>query len=293
MRPLLLCAAWLGSFFLLAVPAGFAGETGLKPDLRLLVDVSAGMQVADAEDRRAVALEHLLGLLPDGARASLWTFADEPLALVPPGTVDDDWRGQARSAVEGLSWAGTRSNLPEALAAAVPDLDTPEPGYRRAIILLTGGGIDVAESPMINAVAARDLMATLVPRLRANAVPVYSVALSAQADWPLLRALARGTGGDAVRAGTAGQLPGQLQQVLQRAALALQVEAAPDKPTLVTRGSEPLRDDFRLPMLYLAALGLLVLLIAWLVLQRRKRHKLEVWQKRAQHLQAQSRPPDP
>ncbi|RLQ22925.1 VWA domain-containing protein [Seongchinamella sediminis] len=175
-------------------------EPGPVSDLRLLVDVSANMQRLDPENRRSRALQMMVRLLPAGSRASIWVFDDTVRALVPAGSVDEQWREQAIGALAGLEQGGERSNIPAALAAATADLDGLGPGYSSSVLLLTAGGVNVADSPMVNVSAARKLLGELAVELGDKGVPVHTIALSREADSQLLRSLAQQTGGTSVQA---------------------------------------------------------------------------------------------
>ncbi|MFU8765967.1 MAG: hypothetical protein ACNA7T_15660, partial [Haliea sp.] len=90
--------------------------------------------------------------------------------------------------------------------------------YRTSIVLLTDGKVDIAPSPMANAAAARDLLAKTAPDLGALGIPVHTIALSDEADWTFLRALAESTAGIAEKAQTAGELTGIFVQSLEMVA---------------------------------------------------------------------------
>ena len=59
------------------------------PDVRLLIDISGSMRESDPANLRQPALELMLRLLPDGARAGVWTFGEQVNMPVPHGVVDD------------------------------------------------------------------------------------------------------------------------------------------------------------------------------------------------------------
>lgn len=194
------------------------GSTGLKPDLRLLVDISGSMKISDPDNLRRPALELLVRLLPEGAKAGVWIFGEDVQVLVPHGIVDAQWRQQARQAMSRIDNSGQRTNIPDALAAATYDLQRMDPGFRTSIVLLTDGKVDVAESPMVNASAARTLLAAAAPELGATGIPVHTIALSAEADWVFLRALAQHTGGIAEQAENASNLSAIFLQSLEMVA---------------------------------------------------------------------------
>ncbi len=219
-----LCLIWgtLGSF---AAKADTSGA-GLKPDLRLLIDISGSMKESDPDNLRAPAVELLVRLLPDGARAGIWIFGEEVEELVAHGTVDEAWRRSARDAMERIDNSGQRTNIPAAMAAATYDFDRLNPGYRTSIVLLTDGKVDVAESPMLNAAASRDLLSTRAPELGATGIPVHTIALSAEADWVFLRALAEATSGIAEQAANPEDLSGIFLQSLEMVAPTARVPVA-------------------------------------------------------------------
>jgi hypothetical protein len=199
----LLCA-WLSLWPPLA-GADVVGP-GLKPDLRLLIDVSGSMKESDPDNLRGPALELIVRLLPEGAKAGVWIFGEQVEMLVPHRVIDAAWREQAREAVAQIDNSAQRTNIPAALAAATYDLGSMDTAYRSSIVLLTDGKVDVSASPMANAAAARKVLSDTGPRLGATGIPVHTIALSDEADWTFLRALAEETAGIAEKAENAGEL---------------------------------------------------------------------------------------
>ncbi|OQX44630.1 MAG: hypothetical protein B0D88_02055 [Candidatus Sedimenticola endophacoides] len=70
------------------------------PDVRVLIDISGSMKQNDPRNLRRPALRLLVGLLPEDARAGVWTFGQYVNMQVPLGKVDTGWKGRAR---EGAS----------------------------------------------------------------------------------------------------------------------------------------------------------------------------------------------
>lgn len=194
------------------------GQLGQQPDLRLLIDISGSMKESDPDNLRGPALELIVRLLPEGARAGVWIFGEEVEQIVPHGTVDAAWREQALEAVARIDNSGQRTNIPAALAAATRDMGSLSSSYRTSIVLLTDGKVDVSPSPMANAAAAREVLAETAPDLGATGIPVHTIALSDEADWTFLRALADSTAGIAEKAQTAGELTGIFVQSLEMVA---------------------------------------------------------------------------
>jgi hypothetical protein len=197
-----------------------------KPDVRLLIDISGSMRDSDPDNLRAPALDLIVRLLPEGSKAGVWIFGEDVEELIAHRLVDDDWRRWAQSEVSAITNAGLRTNIPEALAAATYDFEQMNPSYRTSIILLTDGKVDVAESPMVNAAAARKVLTEVAPELGATGVPVHTIALSDEADWTFLRTLAQNTGGIAEKAETPEQLTKIFLQALEMVAPTARVPVA-------------------------------------------------------------------
>ncbi|MDP4651812.1 MAG: VWA domain-containing protein, partial [Haliea sp.] len=100
---------------------------GPQPDLRLLIDISGSMKQSDPDNLRAPALELIVRLLPDGARAGVWIFGETVQQIVPHQVVDGAWRERALDAVARIDNSGQRTNIPAALAAATYDLSSMDP----------------------------------------------------------------------------------------------------------------------------------------------------------------------
>jgi hypothetical protein len=217
--PVLLAAGLLLLAALLpARPLQAQTPLGPQPDLRLLIDISGSMKQSDPDNLRGPALELIVRLLPEGARAGVWIFGEEVEQIVPHATVNAAWRAQALEAVARIDNSAQRTHIPAALAAATYDIGSLSAAYRTSIVLLTDGKVDIAPSPMANAAAARDLLAKTAPDLGALGIPVHTIALSDEADWTFLRALAESTAGIAEKAQTAGELTGIFVQSLEMVA---------------------------------------------------------------------------
>jgi hypothetical protein len=200
------------------VGADAALSDGLKPDVRLLIDISGSMEDSDPDNLRGPALDLIVRLLPQGSKAGVWSFGHDVEVLVEHRVIDKEWRESAVQAVAEIDNSGQLSNIPAALDAALYDFDRLDPAYRTSIILLTDGKVDISESPMINARASSALLTGNATELAAVGIPVHTIALSEEADWSFLRSLARTTGGIAEKAQTAERLTEIFYQSLEMVA---------------------------------------------------------------------------
>ncbi len=214
----LLLAVFLSGSMSGSVVGDVSDSPGLKPDVRLLIDISGSMKQSDPENLRAPALDLIVRLLPEGSRAGVWIFGEDVELLVEHRVIDSAWRAAAQRAVANIDNSGLRTNIPDALRAVTYDLGRMDGSYRTSIVLLTDGKVDVSNSPMANASAAKSLLDNMAPELGAIGIPVHTIALSDEADWGFLRSLAEKTNGIAEKAETAGELTEIFLQSLEMVA---------------------------------------------------------------------------
>lgn len=200
----------------LAAQPAATQRTPLPPDVRLVVDVSGSMKQTDPENLRRPALELLTRLLPDNARAGVWTFGHQVNMLVPHQDVDADWKARALAAAQKINSVALYTNIGQALEWASYDLEQGNPGYERHLILLTDGKVDVSPIAEINQNEQQRLLQQLIPSLSEAGFRIHTIALSEQADSALLQELAQRSDGIFSRAENADQLLGSLVQILQQ-----------------------------------------------------------------------------
>lgn len=192
----------LGAILLLPVQAWAEP----KSDVRVLIDVSGSMKQNDPKNLRAPALRLLVELLPEGTRAGVWTFGQYVAMPVPLGSVDKIWRDKARSEASKIHSRGLFTNIEEAVRKASDDWKTPDPKFRRHMILLTDGMVDVGKDTQQNADSRRRLLQELLPALAQADVTVHTIALSDKADFDLLQAISSATHGAYEKVNTADEL---------------------------------------------------------------------------------------
>lgn len=161
-------------------------------DLRLVVQAD---WLEDPATREAVSL--VLHLLPEGGRVGLWRYGARAESLLPPGTVDADWRDRALASLQGEPGEGG-AQLPAALDAALAAAPA-DPAWPRALLLMGDGRVEVADSPMVNAAGARDLDARFADS-ESVSWPIYTAVAGRGPGADLLASLARNSGGQALPA---------------------------------------------------------------------------------------------
>ncbi|MCB1851128.1 MAG: VWA domain-containing protein [Gammaproteobacteria bacterium] len=194
---------------LLASAASLAAAEGVEGvDTRILIDVSGSMKTNDPANLRRPALRLLVGLLPEDARAGVWTFGQYVNMLVPLGKVDNAWKIRARQGAGKIHSRGLFTNIEEALERSVADWQhaTAAVNYRRHLILLTDGVVDISKDIAQNDASRERILTQLLPRLQEYGAKVHTIALSDRADHELMKLLSDQTGGWYEQVNDAAQL---------------------------------------------------------------------------------------
>ncbi len=188
-------AAWLLLTAVLLLGTSLLQAQEEVADVRILIDVSGSMKQNDPKNLRRPALRLLVGLLPAETRAGVWTFGRYVNMQIPLGQVDAAWKTKARKSSESIGSPGQFTNIEDALTRATADWETPAVGYRRSVILLTDGMVDISKDSAKNEASRDRILQRIMPQLKAADARVYTIALSKNADHQLMRELAESTGG--------------------------------------------------------------------------------------------------
>lgn len=201
------CATAVGVLLsLIFIVAVSAQEVPLKPDVRLVIDVSGSMKRNDPNNLRQPAVDLLVRLVPDGGKAGVWTFGKYVNMLVPHQLVDNAWREAASRKSAEINSVGLFTNIGGALETAAQDMARGNPGYATSVILLTDGMVDISKSLEENEAEWRRVVDQVFPALKKAGYKVHAVALSEEADRNLMEKLAITTGGTFAVAKTADDL---------------------------------------------------------------------------------------
>lgn len=164
-------------------------------DVRFVVDVSGSMQRTDPDNLRGQAVPMLAELMPEGARSGLWTFARYVNMLVPLEEVDDQWRQEMRNARSRIGSPGQYTHIGRALETATEDF-WPGGDYDNThVVLLTDGMVDVPEGEEASREERQRILDDVLGHFREHGARLHTIALSDEADRPLLERLAAETGG--------------------------------------------------------------------------------------------------
>jgi hypothetical protein len=188
-------------------------------DVRILIDVSGSMKKNDPQNLRSPALAMVVGLLPAGANAGVWTFAKYVNMLVKHDVVDNDWRQMAEQQTGKIHSKGLFTNIEQVLNKATSGQKAPDPTQRRSVILLSDGLVDLATPEDKMSMASRQrILDTTVPRLKQANVAVHTIALANSSDHELLRDIALATDGWYEQVDSAEQLQRVFLHLFEKAA---------------------------------------------------------------------------
>ena len=166
-----------------------------QADMRVLIDISGSMKENDPQNLRRSALRLLVGLLPPGTRAGVWTFGQYVNMQIKLGVIDAAWKKRARAEAGKIHSRGLYTNIEEVLKRSTEDWEGQPRLYRRSVILLTDGMVDISKDSAKDRASRDRIIKEIVPRLKTLGVTVHTMALSERADQELMRQLSETTGG--------------------------------------------------------------------------------------------------
>lgn len=186
----------LVSYVLLAPVIGAADITAPQTaDVRVVIDISGSMKKTDPTNLRQPAVDLIVRLLPDQSKAGLWTFGQSVNMLVPHRVVDARWRAEGAQKADAINSVALFTNIGNALEVATAGSAAAATDYRRHLILLTDGVVDISKDAVVNLLERQRILTELLPQLKASDYRIHTIALSADADQELMRKLSIETGG--------------------------------------------------------------------------------------------------
>ncbi|MBD9357871.1 VWA domain-containing protein [Methylomonas albis] len=184
--------------------------------IQVLIDVSGSMKQNDPDNLRIEASRLLVNLLPDGAKAAFWLFAEKTAPLSATDSVSAAWKQQASKAIGNIHSRGLYTHIEDAIQTVLDQGFTA--GGKKHLILLTDGFVDISKDIMQSADSRERILSEWIPKLQQQNINVQTIALSEQADKELLEKLAFETGGWAETAQSAEQLQRVFLKMAQKAA---------------------------------------------------------------------------
>lgn len=185
-------------------------------DLRIIVDISGSMKKTDPNNLRRSAVRLLAGLIPKGSRAGIWNFGKQVNMSVKIGEVNDAWRELARTQSKKISSAGLYTNIESVMRKASFDWRSPDPNYKRNIIILTDGHVDISKDEKSNKASRKRILKEVLPKFEKAQVRIHTIALSDDVDESLLSTMSAYTDGLYKKVNTADDLQKLFLQMLEQ-----------------------------------------------------------------------------
>ncbi|MFT5593532.1 MAG: hypothetical protein ACI8SR_001913 [Oceanicoccus sp.] len=208
--------------------------TNKAADVRVIIDISGSMKQNDPENLRIPALNLIVEMIPEGARAGVWTFGQWVNMLIPPAIVNKQWRETAKKSAAEINSHGLRTNIGQAMEQATWQLER-DGKYEQHAILLTDGLVDIAgdndpQQQEKNRAERQRIATTILNNYKELGVKIHSIGLSDNADKVLLDKLAMGTGGSSIIVNSPEELVKAFLKAFEKAApeVAEQVPLAKD-----------------------------------------------------------------
>lgn len=189
----------------------------LPADVRVVIDISGSMKKTDPQNLRKPAVDLIVRLLPDQSKAGIWTFGQSVNMLVPHRVVDQAWRAEGSKKAEAINSIAMFTNIGAALEKSAEDYASPAKDYRRNIILLTDGVVDISPEAVVNLNERKRVLTELLPRLKASDFRVHTIALSGDSDQELMKKLSIATDGIFEVADTADELMSTFLRIFDQA----------------------------------------------------------------------------
>lgn len=187
-------------------------------DIRIIVDISGSMKKTDPNNLRRSAIRLLAGLIPAGSRAGIWNFGKQVNMTVKIGTVNDAWRELARKESKKINSVGLYTDIENALRKVSFDWKEADPNYKRNIILLTDGHVDVSKNDKLDYASRKRILKEILPRFEKAKVRIHAIALSDDVDEILLSTLSAYTDGLYKKVSNADDLQKIFLQMLEQSA---------------------------------------------------------------------------
>lgn len=189
----------------------------LPADVRVVIDISGSMKKTDPQNLRKPAVDLIVRLLPDNSKAGIWTFGQSVNMLVPHRIVDQGWRTEGSQKANTINSIAMFTNIGGALEKAAEDYASPLNDYRRNIILLTDGVVDISKEAVVNLNERKRVLTEILPRLKASDYRIHTIALSSDSDQELMKKLSIATDGISEVADTADELMSTFLRIFDQA----------------------------------------------------------------------------
>lgn len=274
--------AWLAAVVLVA----FALDAHARPlELVIVLDNSGSMRANDPQALARAAVERLVRNSDADTRIGIITFDSAVRLELPLTPVDRLAPAALGAALAGLDYRGQRTDIPGAVERALYHLqDSARPEAAMVVLLVTDGIVDTGD-------AARDrdrenwMLGALIGDAHDRGIRIFGIAFSDAADFRVIQALARGTGGEYRRVLAPSDLAAAFDALhatitappepvaMPVVAVPTPAPAVPDAPVVATpTGPAPVTGTRAWPWLLLSVLVVLAAVAGLVFFRHRRGH---------------------
>lgn len=183
-------------------------------DLVFVIDNSGSMKKNDPNFITPAVVSTFVEQLPENAQVGMVLFDQGARLLIPltPLAISPD-RQQVMDGLGKIDYRGQFTNTPIGIERALYELKTnARKTSQRGIIFITDGIVDTGD-PVKDRELTRWLKEDITAKCKQEGIRIFGIALTEQADFSLIQALAARTNGEYFRTFVADEISAVLQQI--------------------------------------------------------------------------------
>ena len=213
-------------------------------DVVLMLDNSGSMRENDPSFLTAVAVRQFLERLSGDVRVGILAFDQRTRWIVPLMALDDTSRPSFLNGLDVIDYRGQFTDSPKAMERAIYDLKVNgRLEAEKVIVFMTDGIVDTGDKAR-HLDKARWMQEDLAAEAADAEIRIYGIAFTDNADFQLIQAVSRRTGGEYYRAYTAADIDKVFERIFSVLDLAEAIEFAPSETESETPLPSPESSEF-------------------------------------------------
>lgn len=195
-------------------PDASAQEATPPMDLVFVIDNSGSMRKNDPKSITPEVVSTFVDQLPENAKVGMVLFDQKARLLIPMTPLENPQdRREVIDSLSKIDYRGQFTNTPIGIERALYELKTNgRQASQRGIIFITDGIVDTGD-PIKDRQLTQWLKEDITANCKQEGVRIFGIALTEQADFSLIQALAARTNGEYFRTFAADEISGVLQQI--------------------------------------------------------------------------------
>ncbi len=208
-----------------ATPPDATTQTAIRPgepipgatppvDLVFVIDNSGSMRKNDPKSITPKVVSTFVDQLPENAQVGMVLFDQKARLLIPMTLLANPQdRRKVIDSLSKIDYRGQFTNTPVGIERALYELKTDgRKASQKGIIFITDGIVDTGD-PVKDQQQTQWLKKDITASCKQEGVRIFGIALTEQADFSLIQALAARTNGEYFRTFTADEISDVLQQI--------------------------------------------------------------------------------